>query len=64
MKIFVIAEKEMSRDSYGLVQRCSGVTTFKQAMNTASSHVVGRCIFSPCDESCMRTEFVYCSVDK
>jgi len=55
LEIFVIAKEEMRRESYAMVQRCIGVTKFKQAENKASNHVFGTYIFSRCDDSCLGT---------
>jgi len=52
----VIVTEKLRHDSYGLLQRSSGITKFKQAENKASFHLFGKCIFSRCDESRMGTE--------
>ena len=37
------------------MQRCNGVTEFKQAENKPSNYVIVKCILNRCDESCMGT---------
>jgi len=55
--------EEMLHDSYGLIQHCSGVTKVKHAEKKAYNDVFGKCIFSPCDDSCTGRKIYLLLVD-